>query len=195
MARPRVTETRRNEILDAFEECVATHGLEGTTLERLAAAAGLRRSLIRHHIGNRDQLLVAWVDRAVGRYSEDLKALLVSLPTTDRSQTLVRSLFGWPRTRPDRVMDRIVATAAEHDEARDRIARFVEEMIDLLADELGTCYPHASRRACLEVAGGLTALSMTSESLTPLEVQASHQDALAAAAERLVTTLRSDDSK
>jgi len=195
MGRPRVTEERTNEILDAFEECVATYGLEGTTLQRVADTAGLTRSLIRHHVGNRDELLAAWVERAVARYRDQLGELFSSLPRTDPARALAAYLFEGPRTRPDRVMDLIVATVADHKEARERIARFVEEMITGIADELGACYPSASREACLDVAGGLTALSMASESLKPLEVGASYHGTLVSAAQRLVSTLEASDSR
>ena len=191
MGRPRVTEERANEILDAFEACVARHGLEGTTLQRVADEAGLTRSLIRHHVGNRDAVLAAWVERAVARYHDQLSELFESLPTTDRARTLTASLFGWGRTDHDRVMDLVLATETDNDAARQRIARFVEEMIQAIADELQVCYPGASPEECLVVAGGLTALSMTGESLQSLGVADLYGATLLSAAHRLVATLGS----
>lgn len=194
MGRPSVTAERANEILDAFEACVAKHGLEGTTLQRVADTAGLTRSLIRHHVGNRDALLAAWVERAIARYNDELALLLRSLPTSNRAQVLAASLFGGERTEPDRVMDLVVATATDHEEARERISRFFEEMIQAIADDLAVSYPGASPEACLEVASGLAALSMTSESLEPLAVDVRFSAALESAAQRLVATLDPSES-
>ena len=54
MGRPDLTEVRTAEILDAFERCVARFGLEGSSLERDAEEAGMKRSILRHYIGNRN---------------------------------------------------------------------------------------------------------------------------------------------
>ena len=57
MGRPNLTEVRTAEILDAFERCVARYGLEGSSLERVAEEAGVKRSILRHYIGNRDEMI------------------------------------------------------------------------------------------------------------------------------------------
>ena len=193
MGRPRVTEERANEILDAFEACVARRGLEGTTLQRIADQAGLARSLIRHHVGNWDQVLAAWVERAIDRYRDQLREFLDALPTTDRAKALAAYLFEGDQTEPDRVMDLVIATAADHDEPRRRIGEFVEEMIQTIADELKACYPHADDTHCLDVAGGLVALSMTTESLRPLRMRDEYLRTWASAGQRLVRALEIDD--
>ena len=64
MARPSLANTRREEILDALERCLARRGLEGTTLESVAAEAGVARPVIRHYFGNRDVLLKAALEAA-----------------------------------------------------------------------------------------------------------------------------------
>ena len=55
MARPSVKEERREQILTAYEQCVARYGVEGATLDKVAEEAGLARPLIRHNIGNREE--------------------------------------------------------------------------------------------------------------------------------------------
>jgi TetR/AcrR family transcriptional regulator, transcriptional repressor of bet genes len=58
MGRPSVAPQRRRQIVDATIQCMASHGVSGTTLERIADAAGMARGHIRHFAGNRDELLV-----------------------------------------------------------------------------------------------------------------------------------------
>jgi TetR/AcrR family transcriptional regulator, transcriptional repressor of bet genes len=58
MGRPSVAAERRRQIIDAAVECMATHGVSGTTLERIADIAGMGRGHIRHFAGNRDELLI-----------------------------------------------------------------------------------------------------------------------------------------
>ena len=68
MGRKSLAAARREEILDAFERCVVKYGLEGSSLEQIADEAGMKRSIIRHYIGNRDELVDQLVERAVGNY-------------------------------------------------------------------------------------------------------------------------------
>jgi hypothetical protein len=41
------------QILDAYEECVLQFGLEATSLEAIADQARIKRSVVRHYMGNR----------------------------------------------------------------------------------------------------------------------------------------------
>lgn len=58
MARASLVEKRKPEILEAFARCIGRYGVAGTSLEAIAAAAGMRRSILRHFVGNREQLLL-----------------------------------------------------------------------------------------------------------------------------------------
>ncbi|HKT57494.1 MAG TPA: TetR/AcrR family transcriptional regulator [Microbacterium sp.] len=58
MGRPSVAPQRRRQIVDATIQCMASHGVSGTTLERIADTAGMARGHIRHFAGNRDELLI-----------------------------------------------------------------------------------------------------------------------------------------
>jgi AcrR family transcriptional regulator len=67
MARPSKAEERREQILDAFERCVVRTGIQGITLEKVAKEAGLQRSLVRHFVGNREEMIDAVFDRFMHR--------------------------------------------------------------------------------------------------------------------------------
>jgi AcrR family transcriptional regulator len=67
VARPRVGDERREQILTAFEACVVRKGLEATTLADVAEEAGQPRPLVRYFIGNRDEMITALIDRLLLR--------------------------------------------------------------------------------------------------------------------------------
>jgi AcrR family transcriptional regulator len=67
MARPKVGEDRRAQILAAFEACVVRKGLAQTTLVEVAEEAGQPRSLVRYFIGNRADMVSALIDRLLER--------------------------------------------------------------------------------------------------------------------------------
>lgn len=58
MARPSVADERREQIVEATLRTIAEHGISGTTLDRIADAAGMSRGHVRHFAGNRDRLLL-----------------------------------------------------------------------------------------------------------------------------------------
>jgi AcrR family transcriptional regulator len=93
VARPSLAATRREQILDALERCLARRGLEGTSLESVAAEAGVARPVIRHYFGNRDALLAAAVERAVAAYGADLRAAVCALPREGRFAAFLDYLF------------------------------------------------------------------------------------------------------
>src|SRR5438876_3126885 len=67
VGRPSLADERRPQILHAFESSVLKYGLEGSSLERIAAEAGVRRGLIRHYFGNRPELTQALIDGILER--------------------------------------------------------------------------------------------------------------------------------
>jgi AcrR family transcriptional regulator len=70
MGRPSLAESRRAQILDAYEECVLQFGMEASSLEAIADQAGIKRSVVRHYMGNRAELRRAFVERIIStRYA------------------------------------------------------------------------------------------------------------------------------
>ena len=76
MARPRKDDERRAQIMSAFETCVVRQGLGATSLEMVAAEAGLPRGLVRYFVGNRDQMVEALFERIVGRFETQIDVTL-----------------------------------------------------------------------------------------------------------------------
>jgi AcrR family transcriptional regulator len=68
MGRPSLAAERVATILDATGRCVARFGVEGTTLEKVAAESGMSRSHIRHYVGNRADLIDRFRARILERY-------------------------------------------------------------------------------------------------------------------------------
>jgi AcrR family transcriptional regulator len=122
MGRPSLAGVRREQILDALERCLARDGLEGTTLEAVAAEAGVRRPVIRHYFGNRDALVAAALERAVRAYAIDLDEALRDRPDADRFDAFLDYLFlGRFVGNPDRERLFHALFAALDDEASRRL--------------------------------------------------------------------------
>ncbi len=192
MARPDLSRQRTDEILDAFGACVLSCGLEGTTLEMVAQHAGVQRSLIRHYVGNRDEVLIAWATRSVANYRESLADILRALPRRNRAQRLVDYLFWDDNTRDadsELVMDILIARADQHAECRQLIADFVEDLICQVAEELRLCFPSAPKGRSFGVASTVVAVSLCAESLGPLKLHSKYRKAWKSTAQQLVAAL------
>lgn len=170
MARPIVKEQRRTEILDAFEDCVARYGVEGATLAKTAEQAGLARALIRHNVGNREDLLSALVERFLEKSRQAAEQMIEALPQTGRSETLVGWLFdpSYSDPRMVRVAGALIAASAE-DKAlamhmQDWLKAFVGALDEVFADE----HTNASPDQVLAVAAGIAGIYFNVEALYPL---------------------------
>jgi len=72
MGRKSLKTERVSEILDAFERCLEKKGLQATTLDNIAEEAGLARRMIRHYVGNREDLIDAAVVRIIEKFNHSV---------------------------------------------------------------------------------------------------------------------------
>ncbi len=170
MPRPSLKNERRAAILDAYGRCVARFGVEGATLERTAEEAGLARALIRHNVGNKDELLEAFLDRYLGAASEESDNLFESLPDSDRIATLVEWLFD-----PDyfdaedvSVTNALITAAIDRPELAARLRQWTFEFTDALQTELERSYPDANAANLEAVATGIAAIYFNVDTFAPL---------------------------
>ena len=75
MPRPSLKDQRSQEILDAYLTCVAHFGLDGATQERIAEEAGVKRPLLRHYLGNKDEMITALADYVVAGFALSVDGL------------------------------------------------------------------------------------------------------------------------
>jgi len=52
-------EIRRQQLIEAAERCLAAHGIQGFTIDRICREANVSRGLISHYFAGKDELLVA----------------------------------------------------------------------------------------------------------------------------------------
>lgn len=78
----RGAEENREHILDAAQRCFARRGIDATTVSDIAEEAGLSRSLVYRHFANRDEIVLAAVERAAQRL------MATAVKAYERSETL-----------------------------------------------------------------------------------------------------------
>lgn len=192
MGRKSLAKERRAHLLDAFERCIVQFGLEGTSLEQVAEEAQMTRSIIRHYIGNRDDLVNALIDRTIQQYGAQLEAEYARIAPDKRIAYLLDSLFT-PKDAPsqhERIIVTVLMTAqGRYPQAKRKLVGLFEAIIQSIADDLHAHYPQAQAERCYQVAYGLLCLSEMHESFMHLGLKQRHHSAARQVATTLLRTL------
>ena len=140
MAMVREEPTTDEVILDAAEDCFSLVGVRRTTIEDIAAAAGVSRITVYRRIGNRDKVVLTVLVRITRRYLYGIRPRLLAQATlTDALVLLVRSTVRAAR-RDDLSLlfasEERGATGAPLPGAMGPLAESFGETIALVADRL-----------------------------------------------------------
>lgn len=95
-----MSETRRQQILDAAYEIVAADGLEGLHARSVAAAIGLNHAAVHYYYRTRKDLLLALADSLAERFRADAaKFLPVDAKAADRVEASLMQAEAYSRSR------------------------------------------------------------------------------------------------
>lgn len=154
MARPSVAAERREQIIEATLRTMAAHGVSGTTLDRIADAAGMSRGHVRHFVGNRDALLLDTARAVFSDANGDPAILPVDIETIDAA---LEYLFGEEFTTSD-AENAVVLGLVELSRSNTDIAAVLAEAYTSTRRRLGemlrAARPAADPDACAVVADG-----------------------------------------
>ena len=94
--------TVRERIVRAAEECFERHGVEKTTVETIAAAAGMSRATVyRHFSGGKDEVIREVIVRDVGVFLADLEQRLQGrVSAADALVDCIMGAVAYVRGRP-----------------------------------------------------------------------------------------------
>lgn len=169
MARPDLTDLRQRQILDAFVSCVAEYGLQGSTQQRIAERAGVKRPILRHYLGNKEEMVEALVDHVVTRYDEQLHWLSEALPAEGRVEELLQLLF--LTESGDYELGITYQALLVHCAGNAKLHSLrqgTERFFELVSRELRQQFPSAPQTRIELVTLTLVSLSIAQESLAPL---------------------------
>ncbi len=192
MGRKSLAKERRENLLDAFERCIVKYGLEGTTLKQVAEEAGMTRSIIRHYIGNRDDLVDALIERVITQYVAQLEAEYDAVPDDKLIEFMLDDMFGEKpaRNQHDSIIIGVLMTAKErYPRAKKMLVAMFEAIIASVAQDLHKLYANASKDACYQVAYALICMSEMHESFMWLGLKKRHYKDARAIADLMLKSL------
>jgi AcrR family transcriptional regulator len=171
--RPSNRDERYAQVMQALVRCVARFGLEGASLTQIAAEAGLSRPLIRHHLGNREDMIAALQTYVLQSFAEQTQALIAALPETGASAAMIDILFAdTTGSSPDRVLAFAALTARAAEDpglsvaCRDSVLSFETTVATVLRND----HPQAAPDTVRAAAQGIVALYLNVASLAPLNM-------------------------
>src|SRR5213594_3554767 len=153
MGRPSLAEVRKPQILEAYVECLIERGVEGTTLDLVAERAGVTRGLVRHYLGNREDVLRALGAHVRDRYTTWLQDLVSGRPPEDRLDAVVDALLATDEPRDlYQLLTALFAAASRDDQVTAMLRELYLEFERTIDAELASALPTANPKTRRQVA-------------------------------------------
>jgi AcrR family transcriptional regulator len=92
---------RREQLLDIGRRLFAERGLDGTSIEEIAAKAGVSKPVVYEHFGGKEGLYAVVVDREVSRFLEMANRLLEGKDTTLKFEVAAVTLLRYIQDNAD----------------------------------------------------------------------------------------------
>jgi AcrR family transcriptional regulator len=92
---------RREQLLNIGRRLFAEKGLDGTSIEEIAAQAGVSKPVVYEHFGGKEGLYAVVVDREVGRFLDMATRLLGGKDTMPKFEVAAVSLLRYIQDNPD----------------------------------------------------------------------------------------------
>lgn len=191
MARKDLTEERTEEILDAFARCMIKYGLDAS-LEQVAEEAGMTRSIIRHYIGNREEVVNRLIERITKAYVQELREAEANIPQAQMLETTLDYLFGTGPSYDDYdklIIDVMMTGKDRYPAAKQSLRMMLEELVVMFTKDVALAYPQADEARCQQVAYSIICLALSNESFLWIGMNPSYNTAARASAEALLKTL------
>lgn len=192
MPRPSLKDQRTEEILDAYLTCVARFGLEGATQERIAKLAGVKRPLLRHYLGNKDQMIAALTAHVIDGFAKSTKALDEALRGQKTPAELVELLFAKSGGSDPRLMlawQALTAAVADYSDARKPLLGSLENFLCVIEANLTRMKPKANAERLRTVTQGIASSYINLDAMAPLNPPDAWREELKQAAVILALSL------
>lgn len=190
MGRPSVAAERRETIIAATVRAIATHGITGATLDRIAKEAGMSRGHVRHFVGNRDDLLV---ETAKNFYFDDEAADSLMPASVTSLSAALDFLFGdeFSAPGPPNVVAHGLVEASRAIPALFAVIyKAYVGMEEAIAEFLRAEAPEADAAARARVAQGIVASALGNIFMCEIQHTPERTAACRGAAQHLIADLR-----
>ena len=161
MPRTSLKEVRSEQILAAYATCITRYGFEGATQERIAEQAGVKRSILRHYLGNREEMIGALIDHVGKDWKTQTEELVKALPHNQRASVLLEILFD-KNYAADRnsilILHALIAAAEQYPGINSMLIDWTSQFVQMVETELRIEYPDVADDLIFSVAFGVVGI-------------------------------------
>ena len=176
MGRKSLAAERREDILNAFEQCILERGIEGTSFQHIAQVLGMDRKMVSHYFGNREALVDAMTQRIIDTFDTYKNEALTQLEEAATVGDLVEIFHAHQQNSTERteiLWAEISAYAMRSQTVRDRLRRSYDKMFQAVGEVLEREYPDVPKHQLQTAAYTVTILIDRSPMLEWLGIEGS----------------------
>lgn len=127
----------RTEILKEATRLFAERGYDGTSVQQIADAVGIRKPSLLYHFNSKDALRDSVFDEIVEHWNAKLPSLLLQASRQERFDATMESLCEFFVEDPDRARVFLREILDRPKPMRQLLQAFVRPWVELVADQLG----------------------------------------------------------
>ena len=192
MPRPSIKEKRTEEILIAYERCIALYGVDGATLHKIAEKAGIARPLLRHNVGNSSDLLAKAVERFLTRTRTSMQDFEdAKIANMD---TFLDCLFDMTLTETQyndtMIASALIVASQTRPEIKTQMQEWLENIKTVFLRMIRHIFPDADPDLTAVVTTGVIGIYFNVDALQPLEDSYELRNISREAAHRLLSLLK-----
>jgi AcrR family transcriptional regulator len=125
----------RGQILKASTRLFAAHGFDGTSLQDVADAVGVRKPSLLHHFPSKEALRKAVLEQMLAHWTERLPRLLLATSAAEgRFEAVTEALVAFFQDDPDRARLMLREAMDRPKETRELLVRHVRTWTSAIAD-------------------------------------------------------------
>lgn len=147
MGRKSLAVERREDILNAFEQCIVERGIEGTSFQHIAQLLGMDRKMISHYFGNREALVDAMTERIASGFTSHVNKVMANLGPLATVMELVDAFYDQVNAseHTDSLWMEICAYATRSEAVRKRLQESYDNMFWSVGKVLKCEYPNLTK--------------------------------------------------
>ena len=125
----------RTDILHTATRLFAAHGFDGTSLQTICDAVGVRKASLLYHFGTKEELRQSVLADVLDRWNEVLPRLLLAASAGERRfSAVIHETVGFFATDPDRARLLVREILDRPDDMKHRLETYVAPWVEVVAD-------------------------------------------------------------
>jgi len=126
----------RSQILHEATRLFAAQGFDGTSVQQIADAVGIRKPSLLYHFSSKEALRLSVLDEIMTHFNQVLPEVLLAAARDRRFDSVMASLSSFFLEDPDRARLLVRELLDRPDDMKERLGEFVRPWIQVVADQL-----------------------------------------------------------